>query len=276
MIAKVIPNRAAYGPVRCAFAARVKYICDKAAAIETANLAGEWTDAAAQMRMTHGLSPNIRHPAAHIVLTWPETERPTDRQMIFAARMAMIDFCAGAHQMLIAVHRDRINSHVHILLNRIHPMTGRALSMSHDYARLELICRRLEKRMGWSADRGRFGVIDGGGGLHLAPKPAAHWHAKLCDREAGLRPDGSAVRAQELRTGLPSLRDFLPPPIFNWLRRHLDKADDWQTVHQTPWAGGLRYVVHKAGARIAQMNDLGPCLPVNWVRRMDCGACSSG
>lgn len=110
MIAKVTDNRTSYGPVRCAFAARVRYICKKATVIETANLAGDWTDAAEQMRMTYGLRPNMRHPAAHIVLTWPETERPTDKQMIFAARMAMIEFGAGGNQIVIAVHRDTVGT----------------------------------------------------------------------------------------------------------------------------------------------------------------------
>lgn len=32
------------------------------------------------------------------------------------------------------------------------------MSLSNDYARLERACRRVEHRMGWPADRGRFDI----------------------------------------------------------------------------------------------------------------------
>lgn len=202
------------------------------------------------MQMTRGLNEAVQHPAAHIILSWPETDCPSDTAMITAARLAMIEFGAGSHQKVIAVHRDRPNPHVHIVLNRVHPVTGKALPLWHDYLRLERACRRVEARMGWSVDRGQFDVGQSNLGLTLVPKPQTHWQSKARDRALGLRPTSVSVRAIERRSGLPALVDFLAPKVQIWLRHQLASALRWQEAHDALRNYGLRYVLHRGGARI--------------------------
>ncbi|RGP35185.1 relaxase/mobilization nuclease domain-containing protein [Pseudotabrizicola alkalilacus] len=250
MIAKVCPNARRTGTRGCPFGARIAYVSRKAVVVRSVNLCGGWQDARAQMQMARGLNTAVQNPAAHIILSWPETDCPSENAMITAARLVMIDFGAASHQMVIAVHRDRPNSHVHIVLNRVHPVTGKALPLWQDYRRLELACRRVETRMGWSVDRGRFDVDQGDTGLTLVPKPQAHWRAKAQDRLLGLRQTPYAARALERRSGLPVLLDILSPKVQIWLRQRLTSASHWQESHDALRRYDLRYVLHRGGARI--------------------------
>lgn len=251
MIAKVCPNLRRTETLGCPFGGRIAYISRKAVLVRCINLCGVWQDAREQMQITHGLNDGVRYPATHVVVSWPETERPSDDAMITAARLVMIDMGAANHQMVMAVHRDRLNPHVHVVLNRVHPVTGKALTLWQDYTRLELACRRVEARMGWNADRGRFDIGSGDEGITLVPKPKAHWRAKVRDRALGLRPMSDAARALERRSGLPALIDILAPRVQIWLRHRLATAKSWQEVHSAMRSYDLRYILHRSGARIS-------------------------
>ncbi|SED45677.1 relaxase/mobilization nuclease domain-containing protein [Rhodobacter sp. 24-YEA-8] len=236
-------------------AARIRYVCSKASSTGTLNLAGDWRDAAAQMQTTAGLNERVRQPVKHIILSWPETDKVSDAQAIQAARMMNRACGAAGHQQVIGVHRDRINTHVHILLNRVHPISGKTLSLSQDYARMERACREIERQMGWSEDRGRFDAVVQDGHVKLLPKPAAHWRGKVQDREMGLRPDGRGTRGCEQRTGLASLRDRIPAEIRRRLCAGLERASDWQALHCLLARAKLVYLRHRSGGRILDQSD---------------------
>ena len=255
MLAKKIRNSP--GPVagRDPFAARVRYICSKAVTARVVNLAGDWPDAARQMQYSAGLNPRLRTPASHLVLSWHGSERPTDAQMIAAAGEVMSVLGADEHQQVIAVHRDRDHAHVHVVLNRVHPISGKTLSDSHDHARLELACRRIEQRHGWPQDRGRFQAVVVDGVVQLVPQPAAHWQQKRRARGLGLRPDDQGARSREYRSPLPPLRDLLAPVQIAALHTQLRAAAGWQAVHDLLGAAGLRYGLHRSGARITRLTD---------------------
>lgn len=255
MLAKKIGNRPCAHDGQNLFHARVRYICSKAIVTRLVNLAGEWLDAARQMNYSAGLNPRLRAPASHLVLSWHETERPTDAQMIAAAEEVMSVLGAGEHQQVIAVHRDRNHAHVHVVLNRVHPISGKSLSDSHDHARLELACRRIEQRHGWPQDRGRFQAVVVDGVVQLVPKPAEHWQQKRRARSLGLRPDGQGARSREHRGPLPPLRDLLAPVQIAALHTQLRAAAGWQAVHDLLGAAGLRYRLHGSGARITRLAD---------------------
>lgn len=253
MLAKAIRNRKPMHDAQQDFGARVAYVCAKAEVVELANLAGDWRDAAFQMRISSGLAPRTRSPVYHFVLAWAETEQPTDTEIINAAHQAIRGLGASEHQYVIAIHRNRVNTHAHVVLNKVHPITGTTWSASHDFARLEHACRQIEHQMGWPQDRGRFDIALNDDRIRLIPKPAAHWQRKTTDRERGLRPDSRAVRGYEKRSGLPSLRDAIRADVLDQIRTLLDAAKGWQDVHSSLGQNGLRYVLYGAGARIARV-----------------------
>jgi hypothetical protein len=251
MLAKVIPNRTSKHGVQQGFTARVAYPCRSGAAVETANLAGTWRDAAFQMQISAGLAPRVLQPCSHIVLTWAETERPLDREMFDAGHRAVAALGGSKHQYLIVIHKNRANWHVHIILNRVNPVTGAVLPTSHNFARLEFACRKIELAYGWPEDRGRFDCKIVDNEVTLVPKPATHWQEKMRDRAWGLRPETRAMRGHEHRTGMPPLRDFLPQSKIVQLRLDLNAANSWNEIHQVMAKAQLRYDQHGSGARIS-------------------------
>lgn len=274
MLAKVIGNRSASHTGHDDFAARIDYIAIKASHAIVANLTGGWRDAATQMQFSAGLNPHIRSPAYHFVLSWAETERPSDRQMIIAARKAVEELGGSEHQYVVAIHRDRPCHHVHVLLNRIHPVSGKCLPTSHDYARLERACRQIEQQMGWPADRGRFEWVTDGDDIQPLPRPASHWQQKVQKRALGLRRDSDSMRKQAHTTGLPSILDILPASILETLRNVLRLSAGWQEVHRSLRHIGFRYMRYRSGARITCLHDkwfipasnLGTAFGLGWMQ----------
>lgn len=252
MIAKVIHSRKrpSSSDESYAFQRPIRYLCRKAAAVALINLAGDWSHAAPQMAVAAGLNRRCRQPAYHLVLSWHTTETPSPAAMLSAATHVLAHLQATAHQAVIALHSDRPHPHVHILLNRIHPITGTRLALRHDYAQLELACRRIEHDAGWPADRGRYDVALSEGEPVLVPKPPAHWREKIRLRARGIRPDPAPTRGAEIRTGWPALRDAMVPAALTRIRWALRRATTWQMVHDTLRAHALRYQRHSRGGRI--------------------------
>lgn len=252
MLAELIENHPPTADRPQCFHARVTYVCSKATMIFVINLAGVWRDAASQMQFAATRNTRMRTPVAHIAINWSETEEPTDLEMINAARMVLSELGADGYQAVIGVHRDREGGHAHIVLNRIHPVTGKTLSLSNDFARLELACRRIEHHMGWPPDRGRFDTAVVNGEVELRPKPAAHWSLKTLARAQGVRPDGRAAIAYDQRTGAGYLRDRISEAVLAKVRATLDHARNWIGVHLGLTKTGLQYIPFRSGARIYQ------------------------
>jgi hypothetical protein len=263
MLAKAIRSKCGSSSIRAQFERRIGYICKGAdpnsGAILTRNLAGGWRDAGFQMSATAGLRPRLRSPDYHLVLTWGDGETPANAEVLAAGIEVLRIFGAAEHQCVLAVHHNRPNIHLHALINRVHPLSGVVLSDSHDFARLELACRRAELLFGWPPDRGRFqcgltGPADAGE-VQLLPMPEAHWQRKRESRAAGLRPDPRSVRGLERREGQRPLRDRLPPSLLTALRESIGRARSWPQVHVALLGKGLRYLRHGAGARIEEVSS---------------------
>lgn len=253
MLAKVIaPRRRAPG-AESRFAKRVVYVCGKASSIMLGNLAGLWTDAAFQMEAVSGMNQRLRRKCYHMVLSWGDGENPGDEAALAAARGVLREMGWLRYQHVLAVHRDRRNVHVHVVLNRVDPLTGETCSISHDYARLERACRVIEREFGWPPDRGRFLPRLVNGELVLVPRPKAHWDARHAARAEGLRPDPRGVRGGERRSGVAPLRDRLSAGVIRQARRVIAKAAGWAALHAGLFGLGLRYLRHGPGARIAEV-----------------------
>ncbi|MGL4591194.1 MAG: relaxase/mobilization nuclease domain-containing protein, partial [Aestuariivirga sp.] len=250
MIAKKIANRALNGKAGAEFQARIEYVASKSHVVVLGNLAGTWGDAAFQMRTTARLRPRLRRPDVHLVISWATTENPTDNEMVASACAIVNGLGASGHQFVIALHNDRPAKHAHLVLNRVHPLSGKVLSLSNDFARLELACRQIERHFGWPRDRGRFDVDPSQECLRLMPKPKAEWERKQRMRDEGLRRQSNAVLGEERRSGLPALRDIMKSEVLKALRAVLIRSGSWKEVHQRFAAVGLTYEKFRSGGRI--------------------------
>lgn len=141
--------------------------------------------AAKYMEATAQLSARTKKAAYHLMIAWHANERPGIEAMQDVARQTLLLAGLGEHQALMMGHGDKPHPHLHILLNRVHPDTGRAWKTSHDFALIDRIMREL-------ADAHGFAFV-----------PAHTYNPELTDNQAKL-PDTSATYAA--KRGAPTSR----------------------------------------------------------------------
>ena len=105
----------------------------------TINLAHDDVDAAiAEMRTTannadvlkaaHGIGGrSVEKPVRHVSLNWHPSETPDREAMIGAAQSFLKHMGWDDHQAVLIAHDDKAHRHVHLVVNAIHPETGRKL-----------------------------------------------------------------------------------------------------------------------------------------------------
>ena len=106
--------------------------------------------AASYMAATAERSRRTRNAAYHLMIAWHEAERPSPEAMQTIARQTLELAGLAEHQALIMGHGDKPHRHLHMLINRIHPDTGRAWKTSHDFARFDRIMQKLSEVHGFA------------------------------------------------------------------------------------------------------------------------------
>jgi hypothetical protein len=102
------------------------------------NLMTEDVDRApAHMRAVAKRSARCEKPVYHMVISWRQDENPTDDLMEMVADGTLADMGLSEHQAVLIAHDDTAHRHLHLLINRVHPETGKAWHTGKDYARLE-------------------------------------------------------------------------------------------------------------------------------------------
>ena len=154
--------------------------------------------AAKYMEATAQLSARTRKAAYHLMIAWHADERPTPEAMQDVARQTLQMAGLDEHQALVMGHGDKPHPHLHVLLNRLHPETGRAWKTNHDFARFDRIMREL-------ADAHGFAFV-----------PSHAFNLEQTDTLAKL-PDSPATYAG--RRGAPTLRP-------QWSKAHARKMGE--------------------------------------------------
>jgi len=103
---------------------------------------------AREMEAAAGQSSRIEKPVYHLSISFGAGDHPTREQMREAAERVLDRLGLSEHQAFLVAHNDTDHPHVHIMVNRVHPETGKAWQTSHDYARIEQVLRSLEKEWG--------------------------------------------------------------------------------------------------------------------------------
>ncbi len=83
-------------------------------------------------------------PALTFSLAWHPEQSPDRDEMLATARRAIDAIGLSEHEALLVAHRDTPHKHVHVLINRIHPTTGRAATLSHSKRKLSALSHQLE------------------------------------------------------------------------------------------------------------------------------------
>jgi hypothetical protein len=104
--------------------------------------------AATFMRATAAQSARVEKPVYHIALSFDPGDNVDRAMMEQVAGRLLGRLGLGEHQAVIVAHRDRGHSHVHILVNRVHPETGKAWERWQDQPLIQEVLREEERTLG--------------------------------------------------------------------------------------------------------------------------------
>jgi hypothetical protein len=175
-----------------------------------------------------------KDPVEHYVLSWGESERPTPRHIEKAVDILLDEFGMEGHQCIFGLHRDTDNFHLHIMLNRADPLSGRAerINKGFDIEALHRVVARIEHEQGWSREEhGRYAIENDTIVRTNAP-----------DRKSSRKP--SRIRDAERRTGEKSALTVAQERVPAIAR----EAADWQDFHGRLADQGMEYRLRGAGA----------------------------
>ena len=105
--------------------------------------------AATYMTATAQASKRCKNAAYHAMIAWAPHEKPTPDIMQEIALKTLELAGLAEHQALIMGHGDKPHAHLHMLINRVHPTTGRAWDTKHDFALFDRIMRQLSDEYGF-------------------------------------------------------------------------------------------------------------------------------
>lgn len=110
----------------------------------------------AMMRATARLSRRVQDPVFHFSVSWPKEEQLERRAMANVADRALFDLGLSEHQSVIVCHNDTEHPHLHVMVNRVHPETGKAWAKWRYKTRLERSLKTQEKELGLREVPGRL------------------------------------------------------------------------------------------------------------------------
>jgi ATP-dependent exoDNAse (exonuclease V) alpha subunit len=111
-----------------------------------------------EMEAVAAANPRLRRSAVeHIVLSVNEEESATLTNAELMERgLAVLDGMGfSEHQMVVSLHRDTDNAHLHCVVGRVNPVTLRAWNNTNSYDNLSWQLREAELRFGMHHDLGR-------------------------------------------------------------------------------------------------------------------------
>ena len=106
------------------------------------------------MKALEFFNPRCNDAVFHYELAWPPGERPSRAQWTDAALYTLNELGFEKHQYVIVAHDDKKHFHIHIMVNKVHPITYRAHTPSFSWLTLDAAARFLEAKHGWAHTAG--------------------------------------------------------------------------------------------------------------------------
>jgi hypothetical protein len=136
---------------------RVDEAENRVAWIASRNLPSDDPELAARiMRATAAQNVRVKEPVYHVALSFDPGDVVDRAAMERVADRVVETLGLQEHQVLIVAHADRDHPHVHLLINRVHPETGKVWSRWQDYPAIQRVLREEEEALGLRRVPGRF------------------------------------------------------------------------------------------------------------------------
>lgn len=174
----------------------------------------------------------MEKPVYHISVSFGEADNPTREQMREAAERVLGELGLGEHQALLVAHQDKEHPHLHIMVNRVHPDTGKAADVAFDYRQVEGVLRELEKEWGMQRVPGHHARDDGD------PAP---------DRTQAVAT-GEARRAR--RTGEATFPEQIREKMGDDLNKAIEGAKSWDELQAALGRHGYRIEPTERGMKV--------------------------
>jgi Relaxase/Mobilisation nuclease domain len=135
-------------------------------------------EAAAYMAATAEQSTRCTNPAYHVIISWRPDEHPLPNVMQDVALDAIDLMGLTEYQALLMGHGDKDHAHLHMMINRVHPVTGKAWSTTQDYLRFDRVMKLLSEQYGFLYVPSHTFNPDATDAKPKKPQKAAHYAAK--------------------------------------------------------------------------------------------------
>lgn len=90
----------------------------------------------------------LEKPVFAFSLAWHPEQSPTREHMLETARKAIGALGLSDHEAVIVAHRDEPQKHIHVIVNRVHPLTGMAGDVRNSKRKLSDFARDYERADG--------------------------------------------------------------------------------------------------------------------------------
>ena len=158
-------------------------------------------------------------PCAHMIISWNKHEQPTDGQIKASAEQQLKALGYDKHQYVCAIHRDKEHTHVHIVINKVNPITFRTHTPMRDFFIMDRTCRETELKHGWSHDNGAYAVEYVNGEAIIIESKDRVLLRKLSDKAVKIETHSGKLSFERAVKDSISLRDCIK------------NARSWQQIH---------------------------------------------
>ena len=204
-------------------------------------------------------------PVNHYMISWGTDENPTPAQVDEAIVMFIQHLGLDGHQVIYGVHDDTKNSHVHVAVNRVHPLTGKVIEINggFDVDAGHQAIALIEAKQGWRTLKNSVYVVTEQGTLErrtaAKARKASQPTTEKRDRELQHGEKSAERIAQEIAG--PIIRQ-----VTSWAELHNLLAEQGMR-YERKGSGALVYVgnvalkasnVDRAASFSAMQKRLGP------------------
>lgn len=174
------------------------------------------------------------NPVYHVAINWREGEHPTVRQAEHASRRVMQALGFGECQAVWSIHRDTDNDHVHLVINRVHPVKLTAVSVPRrDYFILDRCMRELELELSFAHAQGPYVTVDTAEGPKIVRMSRTEREARgLLRNGDGPRLSPRAQRAEHNLIAASFQRWLTDAPGVALHRANAARGATWQDAHK--------------------------------------------
>ena len=175
------------------------------------------------------INKRCRNPVVHYVLSWSKQERPTPEQKENAIRRIVHDLDCDELAWLAVEHSGTSHEHVHLVINRVHPLEARLKRFDWDIKKVTKAVAQLNAEMGWKQmPGGPYDVVNG------EVRPAQRSPNKVRVRGDSL----NAERWNDIEA---------PERAIERAWNAARSASSWQMFHRIIAQYGLRYTPYRKG-----------------------------